>query len=71
MALVVLEGTATIIAGDAEVSAGPGAIVVVPAGESRGVKANTRLAAVHIVSPPPAETDHVAVQQGLERKEWR
>ena len=71
MALVILEGTATVVAGDAEVPAGPGAIVVVPAGESRGVKASTRLVAVHVVSPPPAEDDHAAVQAGLERKDWR
>jgi quercetin dioxygenase-like cupin family protein len=71
MALVILEGTATVVAGDAEAQVGAGAIVVVPAGESRGVKASTRVVAVHVVSPPPAESDHAAVQAGLERREWR
>jgi quercetin dioxygenase-like cupin family protein len=67
MVLVVLEGGGTVVAG---YSVSPGSIVVVPAGESRGVKASTRLVAVHVVSPPPAESDHAAVQEGLERGTW-
>src|SRR6266542_2731852 len=71
MVLVVLEGVGTVVAGQAESSVGSGSIVVVPAGESRGVKASTRLVAVHVVSPPPAESDHAAVQEGLKRGTWQ
>src|SRR6266540_6538747 len=62
MALVVLEGEASVVAGETESSVKPGAIVVVPAGEQRGVKASTRMVAVHVVAPPPGESDHTAVQ---------
>ena len=71
MALVILEGDGVVAAGQMESSVGPGAIVVVPAGESRGVKASTRLVAVHVVSPPPVEVDHSVVQAGLQRGTWR
>ena len=71
MALVILEGDGVVVAGQTESSVGPGAIVVVPAGESRGVKASTRLVAVHVVSPPPVEADHSVVQAGLQRGTWR
>ena len=65
MALVILEGDGRVVAGHVERAVGPGAIVVVPAGQSRGVRATTRLVAVHVVSPPPTESDHAAVQAGL------
>jgi quercetin dioxygenase-like cupin family protein len=72
MALVVLEGEAVVVAGPQEEHRiGPGAIVVVPAGQSRGVRAATRLVAVHVVSPPPSETDHADVQAGLHQGTWR
>ncbi len=71
MALVVLEGEASVVAGETESSVKPGAIVVVPAGEQRGVKASTRMVAVHVVAPPPGESDHTAVQAGLQRGAWR
>lgn len=71
MALVILEGNGLVVAGQMESSVGPGAIVVVPAGEFRGVKASTRLIAVHVVSPPPVESDHAAVQAGLRQGTWR
>ncbi|MCC6179621.1 MAG: cupin domain-containing protein [Chloroflexi bacterium] len=71
MILVVLEGEGTVVAGDKEAEVGPGAIVVVPAGEARGVKANTRLIAVHLVSPPPTEADHAQVHSKLQQGTWR
>jgi len=71
MALVILEGEGVVVAGDAEASVGPGAIVLVPAGEARGVKATTRLVAVHLVLPPPTEADHSKVQAGLQQGTWR
>jgi mannose-6-phosphate isomerase-like protein (cupin superfamily) len=60
-----------VVAGDQEATIGPGAIVLVPAGQTRGVTATTRLVAVHLVSPPPTEEDHAQVQAGLQRETWR
>jgi quercetin dioxygenase-like cupin family protein len=59
------------VAGDQEAEVGPGAIVLVPAGSARGVKAKTRLVAVHLVSPPPTEADHTEVQAKLRQGSWR
>ena len=71
MTLIVLEGNGVVVAGQQEQSVGPGAIVVVPAREARGVKATSRMVAVHVVSPPPGDADHSAVQSGLQRGSWR
>jgi quercetin dioxygenase-like cupin family protein len=71
MTLVVLEGEGTIVAGDQEAEVGPGAVVIVPAGSARGVRARTRLVAVHLVSPPPTEADHAEVQAKLRQGDWR
>ncbi len=71
MLLIVLEGNGRLVTGDREEPAGPGTTVFVPAGESRGVKADTRLVALHIVSPPPTEADHTKVVAGLKHGDWR
>lgn len=71
MTLVILEGEGTIVAGEQEAEVRPGAIVVVPAGTARGVKATTRLIAVHLVSPPPTEDDHAEVHARLRQGTWR
>ena len=68
---VILEGEGTLVAGDREEPVGPGAIAFAAAGEARGLQARTRLVAVHVVSPPPTETDHAAVMAGLTRGSWR
>lgn len=57
MTLVVLEGEGT--------------IVMVSAGSARGVRARSRLVAVHLVSPPPTEVDHAEVQAKLRHGSWR
>jgi|ERR1039457_3316880 quercetin dioxygenase-like cupin family protein len=71
MLLIVLEGEGQLIAGDQQEAAGPGTVVFVPAGEARGVKAATRLVALHAVSPPPTEKDHVEVMARLKQGEWQ
>ena len=53
MALLVLEGDGQIVAGDVQEAIHPGAVVFVPTREARGVKAETRLVAPHLVRPPP------------------
>jgi hypothetical protein len=49
---------------------GPGAAVVVPAAEARGVKTRSRLIAIHMAAPPPDEADDALVTSGLERGPW-
>ncbi len=71
MLLLVLEGEGRIVAGDQEEIAQPGTAVFVPAGEARGLKAESRLVALHVVSPPPAEADHVEVAARLRQGTWK
>lgn len=68
---VVLEGEGTLVAGEGEAEVGPGAIAFAAAGEARGLRARTRLVAVHVVAPPPTDADHGAVMAGLARGTWR
>jgi len=71
LTLVVLEGEGQIVAGEDEQRVGPGAVAFVPAGEVRGIKAETRLGLMHVVTPPPTDEDHVQVMAGLKRGTWR
>lgn len=71
MALVVLEGEGKLVAGEREEAARPGLVAFVPAGENRGLKAETRLVALHVVTPPPTQADHVGVMAGLAKGDWR
>jgi quercetin dioxygenase-like cupin family protein len=49
----------------------PGAVAFVPAGETRGIKAATRLVILHVVTPPPTQEDHVQVMAGLRAGRWQ
>jgi quercetin dioxygenase-like cupin family protein len=71
MLLVVLEGEGRVVAGDREEPAQPGTTVFVPAGEARGLKADSRLIAVHVVSPPPTDADHFEVAARLKQGTWK
>jgi quercetin dioxygenase-like cupin family protein len=71
MVLIVLEGEGQIVAGDVRETARPGTVIFVPAGEARGVKAETTLVALHVVSPPPTEKDHVEVMAKLKQGTWQ
>lgn len=71
MLLLVLEGEGQLVAGDREEAAGPGTIAFAPAGEARGLRAGTRLVALHVVSPPPTEPDHVEVAARLKQGVWK
>jgi mannose-6-phosphate isomerase-like protein (cupin superfamily) len=61
---------ATVVAGEQEARLEPGAIVCVRAGESRGLKATTRLVALHVVAPPPTDADHAEVRRRIEQGVW-
>lgn len=71
LTLVVLEGQGELVAGEQEAELGPGAIAFIPAGETRGIRATTRLVLVNVVTPPPTEADHNEVMAGLQRGSWR
>lgn len=71
LTLAVLEGTGSLVAGEIERPLAPGAIAFIPAGEARGIKAETRLVLLHVVTPPPTDADHVQVASGLKRGAWQ
>ena len=71
LTLTILEGEALVVAGEQETRLGPGSLVFVSAGETRGIKAETRLVILHVVTPPPTFEDHSAVMAGLKRGSWR
>lgn len=49
----------------------PGYVVVVTAGERRGVRAEGgRLRVALVVSPPPDDSDHEKVREGVKNDEW-
>ncbi len=48
----------------------PGDILVVSAGKSRGIEAETDMEALHIVSPIPDESDHEEVMRKLSEKKF-
>jgi quercetin dioxygenase-like cupin family protein len=71
LTLIVMEGEGTLVTGDREQRISPGTIAFVPAGETRGIQATSRLALMHVVSPPPTHADHVQVVAGLKRGAWK
>lgn len=71
LTLVVLSGTGALVAGEREEPIGPGALAFIPAGERRGIRADTRLILLHVVTPPPTEADHVQVAAGLKKGAWQ
>jgi quercetin dioxygenase-like cupin family protein len=71
LTLTILEGEGLVAAGGQEERLGPGCLVFVPAGEARGIKAETRLVILHVVTPPPTAEDHAGVMAGLKRGTWR
>jgi quercetin dioxygenase-like cupin family protein/iron-sulfur cluster repair protein YtfE (RIC family) len=65
LALAVLEGTGELFAGDAVYDLRAGDVAVIPAGQTRGLRARGgRMVALHVVSPPPTAADHAAVAAG-------
>ncbi|MEI2691969.1 MAG: cupin domain-containing protein [Anaerolineae bacterium] len=71
LTLIVLEGEAQVVAGEREETLHAGAIVFVPAGQRRGIKAETRLVLLHVVTPPPTMEDHSQVMAGLQAGRWQ
>ena len=71
LTLVEVEGEGQLVAGEHETRVGPGATAFVAAGEARGIRAETRLVLLHVVTPPPTDADHTQVMAGLQRGAWR
>ncbi|MDG7007524.1 MAG: DUF2249 domain-containing protein [Nitrososphaerota archaeon] len=61
----VQSGRGTMVAGDERRSIAAGDIVVVPRGVRRGVLAETDMEALHVVSPPPDDSDHEEVSRKI------
>lgn len=63
LVMTIVEGVGQLMAGDQVRWVRGGDVAVVPAGETRGLRARGgRLVAVNVVSPPPGEGDHVHTQ---------
>jgi quercetin dioxygenase-like cupin family protein len=59
LVMTIIEGTGQVMAGGSVHSIRAGDVVIVPAGETRGLRATGgRLLAVNVVSPPPGPGDH-------------
>lgn len=70
--MLVLEGQATLVAGNEELEqAGPGAMLVVGAGQARGIRADQRTTVLVVVSPPPTDADHGEVMEHFRNGTWR
>jgi quercetin dioxygenase-like cupin family protein len=78
VAITVRDGTGVVRDGDDEHRVEPGDVVVVPAGEDRGVKADgdgdgdgdRDLEATLVTAPPPTDAEHDPVREGLRRGEF-
>ena len=62
---VVQSGRGTMIAGSEKREVSPGDIIIVPRGVRRGVLAETDMEALHVVSPPPSDSDHEEVSRKI------
>lgn len=71
LTLCVLDGRGVVACGEAEEPVTTGAIVFVPAGERRGLRADSRMTVLHVVTPPPSAADHAGVGEGLQRGAWK
>jgi len=65
VAITVHEGSGIVREGDRTHEVEPGSVVVVPAGEPRGVRAETELEATLVTAPPPGEEAHEPVRRGI------
>ena len=65
MVMTIVEGTGKVMAGEQVHAVRAGDVVIVPAGQTRGLQATGgRLVAVNVVSPPPGAGHHAATSTG-------
>ncbi|MEM3671359.1 MAG: DUF2249 domain-containing protein [Thermoprotei archaeon] len=67
LVFAVVRGRGLMVAGDKRFPIKEGDLVVVPAGQKRGVLAETDMEALHMVSPPPTDEDHEEVARKLQK----
>ena len=65
LVFLVQSGTGEAVAGGMRQEVKPGDIIIIPRGQSRGIKAYTDMEALHLVSPPPNDSDHEEVAKKL------
>jgi len=72
VAVHVRSGRGVVRDGDADRRVEAGDVVVVPAGEDRGVRADegARLEALLVTAPPPTDAEHDPVRRGLRAGEF-
>lgn len=70
--VAVRAGTGIVREGETSHRVGPGDVVVIDAGTSRGVKADddTRLEALLVTTPPPTDGEHEPVRRGIRDAEF-
>jgi len=71
LVLLILEGRGACQVGAEERPVEAGDLVWIPAGEKRGVRADTQMTVLHVVAPLPGDADHSEVQAGIERGNWK
>lgn len=72
LTMIILEGQATFVGGDQDLEkAGPGATLIVEAGQARGIRADVRTSVLVVVSPPPTEEDHKELAVHFKKGTWR
>jgi len=62
---LVHSGTGEVVAGGRRQQIKSGDIIIIPRGLERGIKAHTDMEALHLVSPPPNDSDHEEVAKKL------
>lgn len=65
LVLLVYSGRGELIAGSERHPVKPGDVAVIPRGTRRGVKAETDMQILHLVSPPPTDKDHEEMRKKL------
>lgn len=72
LTMYIVEGKATLVADDKDLeNAGPGAVMMVEAGQARGIRADQRTIALVVVSPPPTQEDHKELAVHFQKGTWR
>lgn len=72
LTMFIIEGQATLVGGDEDLDkAGPGAALIVKAGQARGIHADVRTVVLVVASPPPGESDHGEVMEHFKHGTWR
>lgn len=70
--ITILEGEVTLVSGDEDLEhAGPGAVLLAPAGSARGMRASKKTIAIAVASPPPGPDDHKEVAEHFAKGTWR